>query len=160
MKYLKNIKSLEELKKAYREWTKTLHPDRGGDVEEMKILNNEYDELFEILKNQHNATHDAEHQTTETPEEFRDIIEKLVHMGGIEVEICGSWIWCRGNTWEHKDAIKEMGFQWSKSKKSWYWFHREENDSRKKRGFYSMEKIREKFGSELFEASEPIPALA
>ena len=160
MKYLKNVNTLEELKKAYRNWTKRLHPDCGGSDAEMKILNNEYDELFEILKNKHNATADENHQTTETPEEFRSIIDQLIKMQGVEAEICGSWIWCRGNTWEHKDEIKGMGFQWSKSKKSWYWFHREEGaENRKRRGHYSMAKIREKFGSELF-SSDPDPLLA
>ena len=50
MKYLKNIQTLEELKKAYHAWALKLHPDRGGDVEEMKILNSEYDELLDNKK--------------------------------------------------------------------------------------------------------------
>lgn len=161
MKYLKNIKSLEELKKAYRELTKKLHPDCGGSDAEMKILNNEYDELFEVLKNKHNATADESHKTTETPDEFKSIIDKLIRMQGVEVELCGSWIWCRGNTWTYRDDLKAAGFQWSKSKKSWYWFHREEDsDNRKKRGHYTMDKIREKFGSQLFENLDPIPEIA
>lgn len=160
MKYLKNIKNLEELKKAYRALTKQLHPDCGGNNEEMQILNNEYDELFEVLKNQHNATHDPEHQTTEAPEDFRNIIEKLIHMEGLEVELCGSWIWVRGNTYPYKDTLKEMGFQWSKSKKSWHWHHATIADLNRKHWGYSMDKIREMHGSTIFAAAEAIPALA
>ncbi|EPX3606214.1 DnaJ domain-containing protein, partial [Enterococcus faecalis] len=44
MKYIKNVETLEELKKAYKKLALKLHPDCGGNEEEMKILNNEYDE--------------------------------------------------------------------------------------------------------------------
>ena len=50
MKYIKNVETLEELKKAYKKLALKLHPDCGGNEEEMKILNNEYDELFSKLK--------------------------------------------------------------------------------------------------------------
>ena len=46
MKYLMNCKTLEELKKAYRAFTKKLHPDCGGTKEEMQQLNDEYEKMF------------------------------------------------------------------------------------------------------------------
>jgi len=157
--YLDKCRTIEELKKAYRAFTKKLHPDCGGTKEEMQTLNEEYDKLFKVLQNRHNAEADEAHQNTETPEEFRDIIEKLLHFEGVEVELCGSWIWCRGNTFPYKNELKEAGFQWSSSKKSWYWFHREKEDGKKHRGHYTMEKIRELHGSQIFIA-EPQPMLA
>ncbi|HFX3831491.1 TPA: hypothetical protein ACIEC3_002580 [Enterococcus faecium] len=48
MKYIKNVETLEELKKAYKKLALKLHPDCGGSNEEMAQLNNEYDELFSI----------------------------------------------------------------------------------------------------------------
>lgn len=47
-KYLVNIKSKDELKKKFKDFSKKLHPDAaGGNDEDFKILNNEY----MILKN-------------------------------------------------------------------------------------------------------------
>ena len=159
MKYLGNCKTIEELKKAYRAYTKKLHPDCGGSKEEMSILNNEYDELFKVLQARHNETADEQHQNTEAPEEFRDIVNTLLHFEGVEVELCGSWIWCRGNTFSYKDELREMGFKWSKSKKSWHWHHETLADAFRHHWGYSMEKIREMHGSQIF-AADPQPLLA
>ena len=49
MKYIKNVETLEELKKPTKV-SFEVTPDCGGNEEEMKILNNEYDELFSKLK--------------------------------------------------------------------------------------------------------------
>lgn len=45
IKYLKKATNQINLKKLYRELSFKMHPDKGGDLEEMKILNNEYDYL-------------------------------------------------------------------------------------------------------------------
>lgn len=152
MKYFTNIKTLDELKAAYRRLAMQYHPDRGGDTETMKAINNEHDELFEQLKRQHNAKADENHQTTETPEEFRDIIEQLLKLDGLTVELCGSWLWIGGNTREHKDALKAAGCRWSNNKKLWYWRHAEDG-ARWSRGRRSMGEIRTKYGSQVFDAS-------
>ena len=80
MKYFNNITSLDELKKAYRRLAMKYHPDCGGSEEIMKQINAEHDALFETLKASHNKTADEYHQTTETAEEFRDIITALLKL--------------------------------------------------------------------------------
>lgn len=152
MKYFTNIKTLDELKAAYRRLAMQYHPDRGGDTETMKAINNEHDELFEQLKRQHNASADEYHQTTETPEEFRAIIELLLRLDGLTVELCGSWLWIGGNTREHKDALKAAGCRWSNNKKLWYWHHAEEG-RKWRRGKATMSDIRTKYGSQVFDAA-------
>ena len=69
MKYFTNCGSLEELKKEFRRLAMIHHPDRGGDVEVMKAINNEYDALFPVLKLKHNQT--AAEPTHETAESTR-----------------------------------------------------------------------------------------
>ena len=154
MKYFKNTRTLDELKAAYRRLAMQYHPDMGGDTETMKAINAEHDELFEQLKRQQNARADADetgrtHHTTETAEEFREIIVELLKLDGLEIELCGSWLWIGGNTKEHKDALKMMGCRWSNNKKLWYWRH-EEHARSWHRGNRTMSEIRTKYGSQVF----------
>lgn len=65
MKYFAQCKNLEELKKEFRRLAMIHHPDRGGDVETMKEINNEYDMMFPVLKAKTAA------QTTETAQSTR-----------------------------------------------------------------------------------------
>ena len=62
-KYFKNVQSLDDLKKQFRELLKKHHPDNGGDVEIMKEVNVEFDALFPIWKNK------TEKETGETIKE-------------------------------------------------------------------------------------------
>ena len=45
MKYFVNINSFEELKKAFREYTVKLHPDKGGDATEFAAMMAEYETM-------------------------------------------------------------------------------------------------------------------
>lgn len=151
MLYFQDVKTLDELKKEYRRLAMLHHPDVGGSEEAMKEVNNEHDYLFELLKKEHNAKAAADttgktRATTETPEEFRRIVDLLLRLDGLEIELCGSWIWCGGNTKQHKEELKKAGCRWSSSKKLWYWRHQEEG-CRWSRGRSSMGQIRDKYGS-------------
>lgn len=149
MKFFANCETLDELKAEYRRLAMKHHPDRGGDVETMKAINAEHDALFELLKKQHNDSADEYHQTTETAEEFREVIAALLKLDGLTVELCGCWLWISGNTREHKEALKAAGCRWSKQKMMWYWRHPED-----KRSYYrsksTMSDIRQKYGSQVF----------
>lgn len=150
-KYFDNVTTLDELKKAYRRLAMQYHPDCGGDEETMKAINAEHDALFEQLKRTHNATADEYHQTTETAEEFRAVISFLMTLDGVVAELCGSWVWCSGETRKHKEALKGAGFHWSQNKQKWYWHH-EEPGRKWRRGNTSMSEIRRKYGSQTFRA--------
>lgn len=142
--------TLDELKKAYRRLAMQHHPDRGGTKEAMQAINAEYEKLFAVLKDKHNAAADDYHKTTEAPEEFIEIIDKLMSLDGLEIELCGSWLWIGGNTRENKDALKAMGCYWSSNKKLWYWRHPEDGCYRRGKKSKTMSEIRTKYGSQTF----------
>lgn len=146
-KYFTNINTLEELKKECKRLALTNHPDRGGNVEVMKAINAEYDEIFakvkDIHKNAKGETYTKEN--TETPDMFKDIIDQLIKMNGVEIEIIGCFIWLSGNTKEHKDQLKALGFKWHSNKKLWY--KSPEGYRRKTRKNMSMDEIRNAFGT-------------
>ena len=148
MKYFENCKTAEELKKAYHKAAARLHPDNGGSEEEFKKMQAEYMKAFDRLKNIHtNAAGETyEKETSENAADYMEIINKVIHLEGVNIEIIGSWIWLSGNTMEYKEEIKAAGFWWSKNKKAWY-YNGDDKKSRR-RGRYSMDQLREKWGTE------------
>lgn len=155
---LRHCTTIEELKREYRRMTKIFHPDCGGTDEQMKALNAEYERMFNILKDRHNSTADADHQTTETAAEFIEILEALRNCQGLDIELCGSWLWIGGNTFPNKDMLKAAGCKWSKSKSKWYWHHEERQTGRHKS--MSMDWIRDRYGSQSVTGFAPDPMLA
>ena len=151
MKWFNNPATLEELKKQYKTLALKHHPDMGGTVKDMQEINAEYDSLFARLKNIHQTadgnTYETKTDSRETADEFREIITRLIILDGVQIEICGSWLWVTGNTYPHKDTLKSLKFRYSKSKCAWY-YH---NDGyRKNNGkTFTLEQIRSLYGSEV-----------
>ena len=150
MKWFSNPQTLEQLKKQYKKLAMQHHPDIGGLVTNMQEINGEYDKLFELLKNTHQTadgkTYKAKTETTETAAEFKDIINRLINLQGITIEVCGSWLWITGDTYQHRGILKDLKFRFSKSKTAWY-YHTDgyrKNHSK----IYTLDEIRDLYGSE------------
>ena len=154
MKYFKDLNSMEAVKKQYRKLAMKYHPDRGGNEEVFKQINNEYEEAMEQAKI--NETRKAKTKKEEdfiksqymNSKNYRTIIDKLIVLEWIEIEITGTWLWLRGNTYKYKEYLKsEFNAQWSKSKKCW--FISPNKDFRKTRGYKgkNMSDIRNIYGS-------------
>ena len=147
--YFNNPKTLEDLKKQYRELAFEHHPDRGGSNEVMKIINREYDELFKILKDVHRTkdgeTYTAKQETGETSEQFKDIINELMKMDYIIIEIIGCFVWVTGNTKTYKDKLKELRFNWHSKKFAWYL--KPEDYKKRSHKDYDLDEIREMYGT-------------
>ncbi|MEG2110056.1 MAG: DnaJ domain-containing protein [Clostridium sp.] len=145
MKFFEGVETLEELKKGYRKLVIKYHPDNvNGDEEVIKAINNEYDKLFQMLKDRYNQ--ENKHKTEEMASDFKDIISKIVRCDGLVIEIIGNWVWVTGNTKDYKDILKEAGFFWASKKKAWYW--RADKYKSSSKGSKSLEEIREKYGSD------------
>lgn len=146
MNYFTEYTNPESLRQEYLKLSLQLHPDKGGNTEEFKIMQNEYEQILKtgkVFENQNAGESWKFSFSEESERKFYDIISKIVHLP-IEIEICGSWIWLNNTDKSQKEIFKELGFRWAFKKKSWYY---SETKSRS-RGKYSMDDIRNKFGSE------------
>ena len=141
--------TLEELKAQYRQLAMQHHPDRGGDTEIMKIVNAEYDALFEVLKDVHKTkdgeTYTAKQASTETADQFKDLISKLMKMEDIVIEVIGCFVWVTGNTKPYKEQLKPLKFQWHSKKIAWYL--KPEDYRKRSRKDYGLDEIREMYGT-------------
>ncbi len=144
--------SIEECKRQYRKLAMRHHPDRGGRLEDMQQVNAEWDYLRKHNYNIHETKDGNTYtdQTQDAPDEvtnrFVEIIEKLINLEGLEIEICGSFLWVGGNTYEHRAAIKELGFRWANKKKMWYMAP--EGWRKKGRRELTINEIRDAYGSQ------------
>lgn len=153
MKYFEAARTLEDVKQLYKKLARDLHPDCNHDRDttaEFQEMQRQYHEAFNRLKNVHiNKDGETyEKETEETPEQFAAIINALLKMPGLMIELCGSWLWITGNTREHKDGLKTLGFKWSKNKAAWY-FHFEPYRKRSKKSV-DLDTIRSMYGSQKF----------
>lgn len=151
-KYFKNVGTIEELRRQYKDLLKTYHPDNGGNEEIMKAINVEYEQLFKTLKNRHESKASStgfkqkeSFYNFEEDEKLREILNKVINFEGITIEIIGNWIWISGNTYQYKKDLKTFGFKWASQKKMWYW-HSEEY-IKKSRKTLSINDIRDYYGS-------------
>ena len=68
-----------------------------------------------------------ETNTTEEVKEDKNLqkalekAEEIKHFDDLEIEIAGCWIWISGNTREHKEELKELGFKYASKKQMWYY---------------------------------------
>ena len=156
LKYFKDCTSKEECKKLYKKLAFIYHPDRGWDTETMKAINAEFDYVMEnnIFKSSKKDTKkDTKKDYDFSSSQFKDIISALVRLDGLEIEITGCFIWVTGNTYPQKDIIKSLGFRYSKNKKAWYIAPAEYfAQKRSYKKSYSMNDIRNKYGSTRFES--------
>ena len=137
--------TLAEVKEAYRKASKKYHPDvNPAGLATMKAVN----EAFETLKKeQFPLILDAGQSLSDYGEALNDALNAIVKLAGIQVEVCGAWVWVSGDTRPHKEALKAAKFLWSRNKQMWYF----RPQSQKKRYFKSscsIEEIRTKYGSQ------------
>jgi len=149
-KYFENCNNLDEVKKEYRRLAKLNHPDIGGSEATMKDINSQYDQAINNMKDT-TSTKKAESQVYEA-DLYRDIINELIKYRELEIEICGWFIWISGNTKPYKDQIKKLGFRWASKKCQWY--HKPDWYFSKNRSEWSMDDIRNKYGSEKIKKTE------
>ena len=155
-KYFKDVNTLEELRRQYRDLLKKYHPDnKDGSTQATQEINAEYDKLFKVLKDRHEKTADNKENNAKTDfnnmkydfsedAKLREMLNKIIHFDGIKIEIIGNWIWCF-DSFGYRKELKELGFKYASKKQAWYWH----SDAFRKKGrkALSMEDIRSYYGS-------------
>lgn len=146
MQYFFDCKTLDEVKARYKKLAKENHPDLGGDTATMQKINNEYAfACAQVLKGANLSAEETDQQM-KMSEEYREALEKIIHLPGIIIELVGHWIWVTGETKPVKGALKEAGFFFATKKIAWYF---RTDDYKANRGSkMTLEEIRDKYGSE------------
>jgi hypothetical protein len=138
------------------------HPDRGGDTATMAEINAEFEYVINAKLFQERKKHESRRQAEEQAEgrewkgnfmssdEMQTISDKLfqayirvAYLDDLIFEVCGDWLWVSGATRTHKDALKAAGFWWASQKAAWY----VQGSKSSGRGGWSMDKIRQQYGS-------------
>ncbi|MBO5030316.1 MAG: J domain-containing protein [Lachnospiraceae bacterium] len=166
MTYFNNAGTLEELRKQYKELLKIHHPDNANGSEDVtKEINAEYDKLFKVLEDKHDTAHQEKTDNTESDysknmydwendKTLREVLQQIISLSGITINLVGAWIWLDGNTYPYKDALKDIGFKWSKQRKMWHWHNGEY--IRKGNSKIAFVEIENKYGSKKFRTKEKI----
>lgn len=135
-----------DIKKAYKSASIRFHPDKNpGGTEMMKAIN----EAYSFLQGQGEPVEPNQYfQESNHSTEMMAALNQLATLEGIEIEICGSFIWVSGNTKPHSKVLGRngIGCYWASKKKMW--FFRPADYKSQGRGNMSMDDIREKHGSE------------
>ncbi|WP_285824063.1 J domain-containing protein [Schaedlerella arabinosiphila] len=145
-KWFKNVSSVEELRKQYRELLKKYHPDNdGGSVEITQEINAEYDRIFaDLSKENKSDDKSSAYDNKAENEAFKTILNQIININA-DIEIIGSWVWIHGG-YEYRELLKSIGFKFAPKKKCWCW-HFGDYRRRSKREI-SLEEIRQKYGSQ------------
>ncbi|WP_431217083.1 hypothetical protein ACQ86N_22565 [Puia sp. P3] len=137
---------MDEVKSTYRDLAMKNHPDRGGNTETMQAINREYAYACAYILKAANMEKEKVEEEMNLSQRYREVIEKIIHLPGIDIELCGHWIWVSGDTRPVKEALKAAGLQFASKKIKWY--YRPEEFSVTRGGNKTMEEIREKYGSQ------------
>lgn len=139
--------TVDEIKLEFRRLAKIHHPDLGGDLEEMKRLNAEFEDALKgIWRKEGYSEESCENKYQAASESMAKAHELAAIASTLSVEVCGVWVWVSGDTRTHKDALKAAGCRWSKDKGAWYW--KPDWCRKSSHRVWSFDEIRSSFGSE------------
>ncbi len=175
MKYFSLNMTSQELVKLYRKLAMLHHPDRNpGNVKETTRIMQEINAEFELaLKQAKRAEAKAQEQQgreraakegfdyrgrvynvdeiDQLSDLLRQKIQEVIHLEGITVELCGSWIWITGDTRPVKEKLRAAEYFWASKKQAWYFKGCESRGN----GKFSLDNIRSLYGSVTFKDGEP-----
>ena len=135
---IKSTKTLDkkEVKKAFHLACMKYHPDRnpaGNEMMKMVL------QAWEVLQKENFPINCEGFETGDCYDygkEINDALNKIVGIEGIQIEVCGSWVWVSNTRYDQRSifclprqydpetkkpvADDEIRFRWSRDKKRWY----------------------------------------
>ena len=128
-----------EVEQRYQELSRVFK----GQDEVLKSLNEEYSTLMSVL----NPV-----KPVEASKERATVSEKIAELQGtinpegLHFEVCGTWLWVTGSSYQVKETLKELGFRYSANKLAWYYRQDDHRSANQKP--VPFEFIKEKYGSQ------------
>jgi hypothetical protein len=145
MTYFQNCQTLQEVKELFRKLAMQYHPDRGGDTATMQQIIHEYNIATVQILSGTKMTQEEQSNEFDLSEQYRQVIEKIIALEGINIELSGSWIWVTGATYPVRKELKSAGLFFAKNKCAW--FYRPAECKVHNRHKMTLEQIRAKYGS-------------
>ncbi len=119
MKHLNDLTTIDQVKTQYLTLAKQLHPLTGGSIEQMKELNDEYGKACALILVENSLAPEEFESQMYDSEQYREVLEKINPLVGIEIEVIGQWIWVTGDTYGVKDDLKAAGLYYASKRKAW-----------------------------------------
>lgn len=135
----------EITKDAFRKQAKKYHPDvNPAGLEMMQMINDAFDCLKDFIGTLAQSDN-PEVDLGNYPEALNAALNAIIGLVGLEIEVCGAWIWVGGDTHTHRAILKQYKFRWANKKKMWSF--RPADWKSASRGNTSIEQIRIRHGS-------------
>lgn len=145
MKYFENLTVENEIKLRYKQLAKEHHPDLGGCVETMKTINAQYESVLTGAYQRAGKSISEIDELIAQDNILREKLNEIIQYPGVNVELCGSWLWVSGETKPLKELLKSSGFNWAAKKLCWFW--RSDKSKSKNRKTFTLDEIRSLHGS-------------
>jgi curved DNA-binding protein CbpA len=148
--YFSGCNSTEQVKARYKSLVKQWHPDLNPTTQAechtvMVEINNQYEKVIKVTYRE-----EAGDKFSQKEEDalvgLADVLKSIVTLPDIKIEITGYWVWVTGETKPLATIFNDLGFRFSGRKEAWYFSP--DLGKKRKRGFYTMDQIRAKYGSE------------
>ncbi len=148
-----------EIKDEYRRLCRAHHPDlfthnsTPDELQERTRVMQEINAAYAIAmdtaaRRENPGKSEASYAgSADLAERIRQAIEAVIRFDNITIEICGAWVWVKGDTRPIKEALKEAGYRWAPRKDGQPWYFAGVASSNKG-GSYTMDDIRQRYGSE------------
>lgn len=124
------VKLVADAKALFKKLAFANRPDRGGDLQTMQEIAEQFQALLKTFHKQTTTGSDGKDHTyyynQATEQAIIDKINELLSSGalidGVDAYIVGSWLWVEGNTKPVKHLLGKDGLkmQWHSNRLAWY----------------------------------------